>query len=635
MAAVGTLLQVLELLVAARVTRKGSGIPDTSKGVESEQDLRHGRPSTLMRTIIEKEGTITTLLWLADPALSPCPPIRYAMLRVLEALSSEVSSFRGVDGPIHIGLRTAEDTNFAMIVCPKPEDRVVPGRSLLTFAVVGAIVRRQWDDSLVTKGDASSRLGCTRGKQASCAERLQVVIDLMRSTDVDVRDAAIKTTKKYFGKAKNRVLGPSSQEPLTQLWDGAGKALEAEFHPPNKRRLVRLLCRVGVQLRRGCSPRHSRSLWNHLHGLCSDLATVGSEDIHAGAMEAMGIILSLDGDGMEGSSIAAHAGDYVTLLESAADPEQSVSTRAAAAASLASSPFIAAGSRRDASSCDGTMHLPDGGSVSTIMRLWFVVLALLQDDDEGVRASAATVCVTTPHSTIVETFVDQETPAPAGGGRVDLCSVTLVLSRLALLAEGQRDHGYAAEQFVLMLLRMFEKMFGLHGATSGGDEDEREMLQGHYEDFDAIFGHEERNQFQEPPLFVSVAAPYLCRVLIALDARGCEISGPVAAQLVSVLSEFTAILEDLIGTKQIVPGVTWLRDAYQRVVPSARVAEAILRYITTPYRQRSWPNGCRLSYEVARVVKACEAFNAAVSDGKSVHSDMTRSVGLALGAARP
>lgn len=91
----GTLLQVLELLLAVRSSTSGgdgqlsetasSAIPDPKKNKSPAQ----------------AGSAVLRLLWLADPARSRCPPIRYAMLHVLQ-----VGRVRAGEGGIVPILRT-------------------------------------------------------------------------------------------------------------------------------------------------------------------------------------------------------------------------------------------------------------------------------------------------------------------------------------------------------------------------------------------------------------------------------------------------------------------------------------------------------------------------------------------------
>lgn len=71
----GTLLQVLELLLAVRASTSGGGgqlseTPNDAIG-KSKSPAQVG-------------SAVLRLLWLADPTKSRCPPIRYAMLQLIQ-----------------------------------------------------------------------------------------------------------------------------------------------------------------------------------------------------------------------------------------------------------------------------------------------------------------------------------------------------------------------------------------------------------------------------------------------------------------------------------------------------------------------------------------------------------------------
>ena len=80
----GTLLQVLELLLEARASTSGGG----------------GQPSDAANNAAGKskgpapvESAVLRLLWLADPVKSRCPPIRHAMLQVLQVANTGNRSY--------------------------------------------------------------------------------------------------------------------------------------------------------------------------------------------------------------------------------------------------------------------------------------------------------------------------------------------------------------------------------------------------------------------------------------------------------------------------------------------------------------------------------------------------------------
>ena len=348
---------------------------------------------------------------------------------------------------VHSALRSAEELNFSHettshMGSADGRRRVLPGRSALASAVTAAVVRRRLESFAMGRGTsrrdhAGSGANVSVGSAAeprsnACveenmnanvdepneAEQLQLVADMLSSPDVDVRDAAIKATKKAFGAAGTlwKAGGLSSRASLL-VWAGTATALMAETHPPNIRRLVRLLSRIGFHLQ-GCflpSPM-ANQLWDHLRGLCQ----AGSEDVHAGALEVMGVIMRLReappaADNSGPSCSAPRLDEYTSLLEDGVDSAQPVMTRAAVATSLASSGLLKAASTEAASAATSASAGPstDPGAVAlatgvtsdreqeefredrragTSTRLWFVALSLLQDDDERVRNCASRAC---------------------------------------------------------------------------------------------------------------------------------------------------------------------------------------------------------------------------------------------------
>ena len=88
----GTLLQVLELLLATRAsTSSGDGqlSKTTNDATGKSKSPAHAGLAVLR------------LLWLADPVKSQCPPIRYAMLQVLQVAK----------------VRVSEDTRWLRLLC--------------------------------------------------------------------------------------------------------------------------------------------------------------------------------------------------------------------------------------------------------------------------------------------------------------------------------------------------------------------------------------------------------------------------------------------------------------------------------------------------------------------------------------
>lgn len=232
---------------------------------------------------------------------------------------------------------------------------------------------------------------------------------------------------------------------------------------------------------------------------------------------------------------------------------------------------------------------------------------------------------------------------------MDLCAVDRVLSHLAAIAEN--DGGCAAEHLVLNLVRVLAGMPGafgtagdteLHGvgvgATSHCRFDMEDEGNGEDEDEDMIFGREERNQFQEHTVFARVAAPYLCRALVALDARdgGSAAVFPEAILkgLARVLGSLSDKLEELDG-----PGsATWHPGVYGGLVSSTAVGAAVFEFISTSALRKRGGGGDAavglLSKELARARKACEDFEAIRGGSENVHPEVSRVVSHALIAAR-
>lgn len=670
-------MQVLELLQASRVAQGHGQHVKTGTNLERRGNDGPAQAAdsfdALLRNIATQGSSAAlNILWLVDPSRSPCLPIRHAMLRVLEELASIVTSTTGdVTGgatgdaePLQSALHTAQELNFAEAIRPGSPGRRVPGRSLLVSAVVTAALQHRFGQVMV--GDSQHGIMLERPAGGGGAElfnqELQFVLSLLRSSDVDVRDAAIKATKRAFG---SRLLlddsgtAAFSEESLLQVWVAAAEALTTEVHPPNMRRLVRLLVRVGC-LRRGSLPASSRPLWNHLRGFCDGSSAVGSEDFHGGALEVMGIMVRLgkaNPDRGDDSSSAVDIDLFAKAVESAASADQPVSMRAAAAASLASSGLL------NAVVSSGDSHdRPEPDNVCTFMRLWFVALTLLQDDNDGVRLCAARAC-TAIESISVDAGGDKNVSASRGGGRVELCAVNLVLARLAAKAESRQDGGRTAEKFALNLLGVFSSMRGTSPeelVLMGSAGCEKDCATGAYpqgnagldestldeSNESAIFGREERNQYQEPALFACVAAPYLSRALAALDPPEGAFGEPVRVGLIHVLDQLADNLEALIGLLRRMPSATWLPGVYQGMVASLAVGTAVL--------ESAVKRGCRgrivgtggattcgdardgvvLAAEVARVTNACSEFEAAFGGDERVHPTVSSAIVRALRAAQ-
>ncbi|CAM9200948.1 unnamed protein product [Ectocarpus sp. 13 AM-2016] len=704
----GILLQVLELLLAVRA-RSNSGQPAGATAQEREITVDSpdsGSTCSESEAQLPKLNTaVLELSWLADPMQSRCPPIRSAILQVLEVLSGfETERGRCITTPgaVQSALLRAEETNFSLVtgprIRPSGDRRVVPGRSVLASAVVGAVIRRRLTlafngcraaaepgasaDVSLGEGTAISAAGDTgkvkvsgesatgvvtsvhpgvggdsarvttapdknkRDEEHETSEVMQAryVAELLSTPDVDVRDAAIKATKKFFGEASRRRNLVMSPQGSYLIWAGAANALMEESYPPNVRRLVRLLARVGLHLPGYCVPPAAvDSLWKHLQRLFDGEGGPGAQ---ASALEVMGVIIRLDrrqrlvneiqADEEGGSSfIAVRVKDYASFLERAVGPAQPVAARAAAAASLVSSGILSTAAPTSTTSAAGAAaacpastassatgndtqrearSIPRTGaaandtasgqhgeqcpdlSSATFGRLWFVALSLLQDDDERVRSFAARVC-----SAAVSSSTSPAQGAQAGtGGCVDFCAVDLVLTNLASLAK--EGGACTAEDLVLNLLRVFSGMLTDCSARAGkplgsiGDDaavdmkgvgvispshdDDVDGLAGGDGDADIIFGREERSQFQEPTLFAGVAAPYLCRALEALD--GGEGSIPVFPEPVS--QGLVDVLGKFAGMLEELSGVmslAWEPGVYQGVMCSALIGASVMEYLSS------------------------------------------------------
>lgn len=260
---------------------------------------------------------------------------------------------------------------------------------------------------------------------------------------------------------------------------------------------------------------------------------------------------------------------------------------------------------------------------------------------------------------------------------MDLCAVDLVLAHLVGLAENGAGGFCTAEHVVLNLLRVLADMTGATTTSeqqvgtpamtttedggSGCASHEGKVAAAptrHYggldqsnvgydeEDDEMIFGHEQRNQFQEPTLFARVAAPYLCRALVALEFRNTTIG---AAFPESILQGLAGLLKNLSVKLEGLEGLasaTWSPGVYDGIVSSAVVAAALFKFFSTrdccceTYGGVGGNNGgARVvglvpSEELARAKKSCEDFEAVLGRSEDVHPAVSRAVGFALTAAR-
>ncbi|CAM9242712.1 unnamed protein product [Ectocarpus sp. 4 AP-2014] len=708
----GTLLQVLELLLAVRA-RSNSGQP--AGATTQEREIPGDSPDS-GSTCSESEAqlpklstAVLELSWLADPMQSRCPPIRSAMLQVLEVLS-EFETERGrcitTPGAVQSALHRAEETNFSLETGPQirqsGDRRVVPGRSVLASAVVGAVIRRRLtltfngcraaaeprageDVSLGEGtaihpaantseisgesatgvvasvnpgvGDVRAHVTTTPGKnkrdeehEASEVTQARYVAELLLTPDVDVRDAAIKATKKVFGEASRRRNLVMSPQGSYLIWAGAAKALMQESHPPNVRRLVRLLAGVGFHLPRYCVPPAAvNSLWKHLRGLFDGKG--GTGEAQAGALEVMGVIIRLDRqqrlvneiqtDEEGGSSfVAVRVKEYASFVERAVGPAQPVVARAAAAASLMSSGILSTAAPTSTTSAAGAAaacpaftassaagndpkgearSIPRTGAAAgdtasgqhgeqcpdlssgTFGRSWFVALSLLQDDDERVRSFAARVC-----SAAVRSSTSPAQGAPDGaGGCVDLCAVDLVLANLASLAK--EGGACTAEDLVLNLLRVFGGMLAECSVRVGqalgsigdgaavGMKGVDVISPSHDDDVDGLAGGDgdadiifgrEERSQFQEPTLFAGVAAPY--LCRALEALdGGEGSIPVFPKPVS--QGLVDVLEKFAGMLEGLSGVTslaWEPGVYQGVMCSALIGASVMEYLSS--------RGCRI-----------------------------------------
>lgn len=182
---------------------------------------------------------------------------------------------------------------------------------------------------------------------------------------------------------------------------------------------------------------------------------------------------------------------------------------------------------------------------------------------------------------------------PVTGGRVDLCAVDFALAHMATIAEDMGTDTLAS--FVKRLVRMLSNILaasgtrdllsaeeGVAGALPGGAigsvVDVQHMDQDRDDnDHDMIFGHEEWNGLHEPTLFASVAATYLRRALVALDAgdsRVAVLPGVVMRELAGLLNTLASNIPQCGGSA----GTTWQPEAYHSIVSSSVVGAAVLPF---------------------------------------------------------
>ena len=646
--AAGTLLQVLELLKAARAVQSDARISDSSVMLDHQEKKdeckaeTNDAPGVTQRSSDDIAMTILDRVWLADPETSRCPPVRDVMLQLLKTLydSREHLHENIVRCRVLSSLRSAEELNLTDATGNESSGRrFVPGGSLLVSAMVDSSIRRRLDETLTTQQRGVDVASGVEEKQSEWDGRVAFVVDLLCHFDVDVRDAAIKSTKKFFGdNGGGRIASRMDQGALRQLLAGAAKALAAEAHPPNVRRLVRLLCRIGLRLDVHREPVPVEPLWCHLRSMC-DGATPVTGDVRAGALEAMGTIVRLGNE----SSRTSRLREYVGLLEGANDPEQPMLTTAAAAASLAASGVLSYSVLSDeiGDRCWGS----DKALAAIHARLLFVALMLLQDDDQRVRACVSRTCAgAADGAPIARNCVQTDvTSIKGGGGRVDLLMTELVLTRLTVLSESETDaDGSVAKQFSLDLIRAIEaissanveRLLAALSPSAGGDEETTDTCRGrggHQDDSGAdkvwedgngghIFDREERKQFHEPVLFACAAGPYLKRALLAMKKRGDGVPRVVSLGFARVLEGLSKSLKALTDSPRAAARVTWVPEVYQGIVAASAAVGAAALGSAMKDREGGW------SKEATRVLGACKKLDQVLGGDEGLHPGVLNAV---------
>lgn len=622
----GTLLHVQELLLVARAVRD-SGRMLVSSATYDQKDKKDDDLGVSDELSEDTVNTILDRVWLADPQVLCCPPVRHVMLLVLRALEQSRKHLQdGITDRVLSALRSTEELNLTDVMRAEYAGRFMPGNPLLCLSVVDATIRCRLTRYFGTKStevDKDKRKG---------AVEIEFVVGLLCSSDVNVRDAAIKSTKKFFGDSDSdsegvKMLTAKDQEALEQLWAGVAKALAVEAYHPNVRRLVRLFCRIGGLRtnadRQLVSP---EPLWCLLRKLCYDMAGV-SNDVRAGALEAMGHLVRLvclgERDAL-GPTYSSKLEEYVSLLENAVAPEQPMLTAAAAATSLAVSGVLSCflESSGDISHCWKVL----GEGLATIyVRLLFVTLMLLQDDDQRVRASVAyTWAKAIKSASIGRDSEEVVAPSIGRGARVDMCATESILERLSVLSESAGDEGSVAEQFTSDLMRVIEEIShidvgGLLMALSVAGEGDQDIDAGDNEGGGLVFDKEDRKRFHEPVPFACITGPYLKTALGTIRTRGGVVPQSVTLALVRVLNGLSGALEALAGSPQAAPRLTWLPAVYQGIVASAVTGAAAVGHV--------FAGGTVLcSDEIARALKACKKFNEVLGRDDRLHPEVLSAV---------
>ncbi|CAM9301190.1 unnamed protein product, partial [Choristocarpus tenellus] len=383
----GTLLQMLELIRALHIGQVAvpKGHPSGGEGINMSLE-RPLRSSSIITKLIAAGVEVTLQqVWLADPVKSLSPSIRALTLKVLEAFALckkpgsnnyySPGALGIVEDPglaLEAALHSAQNANTVHALQRQPSvlKSIVPGQSLLISSCVHEVVRRTICQQVMSTNGRGHVMAAERKGGIGVVDlhlELGSCLALISSTDCDVRDAAIKGVKRALRgsigvdemdkreRCRSGNITPSdgpggrSRECIDQLqemWEQVARAVPNEPHPPNVRRLLRILCRIGAHLKVQNAWGGSTTtgvgkdtFWAYLRTQCLDGKGRGG-DIHANALEVMGFLLSSDaehhetlGDG-ENDGIAE---EWLDLVEEGADPEQPVAVRLATAASIAAS----------------------------------------------------------------------------------------------------------------------------------------------------------------------------------------------------------------------------------------------------------------------------------------------------------
>ena len=139
----GTLLQVQELLLVARAVRD-SGRMSVSSAMSDHKDKKDGDLGVSDELSEDTVNTNLDRVWLADPQVLRCPPVRYVLLLLLRALEQSREHLRdGINDRVLSTLRSTEERNLTDVIRTENAGRFVTGNPLLGSAVVDATIRRR------------------------------------------------------------------------------------------------------------------------------------------------------------------------------------------------------------------------------------------------------------------------------------------------------------------------------------------------------------------------------------------------------------------------------------------------------------------------------------------------------------